>query len=233
MHQKELARKIDSIKNTGEIIAQSLREMIYEGQLRPGEPLKQDHIAEMFGVSRVPVRDALNMLINMRLAVNLPRRGVVVQHLSKSLLVELFAVRRILEGAAIKIVTQKLNIEILGQLKNLIERQKKTLAAADVKEAERLDDQFHRTIYSLTGNETLNELIFANWMRIKHARCSSSMVIPENGRAWIKNSILRHEDLYTALQSKDETRAYQIVVINIDSSFEEVINCLEEMGWLG
>jgi DNA-binding GntR family transcriptional regulator len=232
MHQKDLARKIDLIKNTGETIAQSLKEMIYEGQLKPGEPLKQDHIAAMFGVSRVPVRDALNLLINMRLVVNIPRRGVVVHPLSKSLLEELFEVRRILEGAAIKIVIHKLNSEILDKLNNIIVRQKKALDTADVKGAERLDDRFHRTIYSSTGNETLNELIYANWMRIKHARCSSSMVVPENGRLWIKNSIQRHEDLCAALHSNDETRAYHIVVANIDSSFEEVINCLEEMGWL-
>jgi len=232
MSQRDLVFKIDSIKNTGEVIAQTLREMIYEGKFKPAQQLKQDQIADMFGVSRVPVRDALNMLINMRVAVNVPRRGVIVHPLSQKLIQELFDVRGILEGAAIKIVICNLNQDLLTILARIIAEQKKTLKNTDIKKAEELDEEFHKTIYQVINNQTLEELIYANWMRVKQARCSSSMAVAEYGRNWIKNSIKRHEDLLAALKSKDELQASQIVVDNIESSFNEVITCLEEMGWL-
>jgi len=232
MSQLDLVVKIDAIKNTGEVIAQTLREMIFEGKFKPGQQLKQDQIAEMFGVSRVPVRDALNMLINMRVAVNLPRRGVIVHPLSKKLIRELFDVRRILEGAAIKIVICNLRQDLLSALSHIVAEQKKASKSADIGKAEELDEEFHKTIYQGINNQTLEELIYANWMRVKQARCSSSMAVVEYGRNWIKNSIKRHEDLLAALKSKDELQASQIVVDNIESSFNEVITCLEEMGWL-
>jgi DNA-binding GntR family transcriptional regulator len=232
MSQRDLVVKIDAIKNTGEVIAQTLREMIFEGKFKPCQQLKQDQIAEMFGVSRVPVRDALNMLINMRMAVNVPRRGVIVHPLSQKLIQELFDVRGILEGAAIKIVICNLNQGLLTALAQIIVEQKKALKHADTKKAVELDEEFHKTIYQVINNQTLEELIYANWMRVKQARCSSSMAVVEYGRNWIKNSIKRHEDLLAALKSKDELQASQIVVDNIESSFNEVITCLEEMGWL-
>src|SRR5512147_1243499 len=102
MTPADLAHRINAIQNTAEVIAQSLREMIYEAELKPGQPLIQERIAEMFDVSRVPVRDALQLLIGMGLAVNVPRRGVIVRPLSWQLLDELFEVRKILEGAAIR-----------------------------------------------------------------------------------------------------------------------------------
>ncbi len=88
MAQTNLAHRIDAIQNTAEVIAQSLKEMIYEAELKPGQPLIQERIAEMFQVSRVPVRDALQMLIRMGIAVNVPRRGVIVRPLSRTLLSE-------------------------------------------------------------------------------------------------------------------------------------------------
>ncbi len=75
MAHANLAHRINAIQNTAEVIAQSLKEMIYEAELKPGQPLIQERIAEMFQVSRVPVRDALQMLIGMGIAVNVPRRG--------------------------------------------------------------------------------------------------------------------------------------------------------------
>ncbi len=89
MVKTNLAHRINAIQNTAEVIAQSLKEMIYEAELKPGQPLIQERIAEMFQVSRVPVRDALQLLIANGIAVNVPRRGVIVRPLSRRLLAEL------------------------------------------------------------------------------------------------------------------------------------------------
>ena len=228
---ENLIRRIDAIRNTGEVIAQTLKEMIYEAELEPGQQLVQENIAKMFGVSRVPVRDALQILINTGIAVNIPRRGVIVRPLSRKLLDELFEVRKVLEGAAIQKAVRRATPELLESLRELIRKQSEALKTVDVKQNEKLDDEFHRSLYKAIDNNTLNELIFNNWERIKQAR-SSSTVDPKHGRQWISASIERHNKVLEALEKKDKSIADQIIVENIESSRREITSSLEEMGWI-
>jgi DNA-binding GntR family transcriptional regulator len=231
MHHENLTHKVNAIKNTAEIISQSLKEKIYEAELKPGQPLVQENIARMFGVSRVPVRDALQILVNMGIAVNVPRRGIFVRTLSRKLLEELFDVRKILEGSAIKIVSQGITPTLLKMLKNIVRKQKEALKKRDVKWNEKLDDQFHINLYQITGNETLNHLILANWERIKQARCAST-VLPDEGKKWIETSIQRHKNLLDALNKAEAGTAQRVIVENIESSKQEIIASLEKLGWL-
>lgn len=226
-----LTFKIDAIKTTSEVIAQSLKEMIFEAELKPGQPLVQENLARMFGVSRVPVRDALQILINAGIAVNMPRRGVIVRPLSRKLLYELFEVRKVLEGAAIQMVVQKITPELIKALKKLIKEQADALKRIDVKRNETLDDTFHRTLFNAIGNDTLVDLIFANWERIKQARCAST-VEPKHGKTWISESIRRHRQLIDSMEHRNESTAYTVIIENIESSQQEITSCLEEMGWI-
>jgi DNA-binding GntR family transcriptional regulator len=232
MHSADLTHKIDVFRNTGEQIAGTLKKMIYEGKFRPGEALRQDAIAELFGVSRVPVRDALCKLVAMQLALNVPRKGIVVHPLSRNLLKELFEVRVILEGAAVEHVIRNSDSALIGTLKEILHEQKMAFESTDVKANEKLDSRFHRSIREYSSNQTLNELIEANWMRIKQARCASSMVLPETGEAWMKKSIERHERLISAFETQNPLTARRVITKNIKESFAEVISTLERMGWL-
>jgi DNA-binding GntR family transcriptional regulator len=231
MAETSLAHRIDAIRNTAEVIAESLREMICEAELPPGQPLVQERIAEMFQVSRVPVRDALQMLIGMGLAVNVPRRGVIVRPLSRQLLEELFEVRKILEGAAIRMVVRNATSEHHRRLDSVIARQVECLKDGDAKGNATLDDEFHGLLYDTVGNARLVELIFANWGMIKQARCAST-VTPEHGQAWIATSVKRHKRLLAALKRGDEEAVCDAIFENIESSKREIAGCLREMGWI-
>ncbi len=231
MSTENLTGRIDAIRNTGEVIAQTLKEMIHEAELKPGQQLVQENIAKMFGVSRVPVRDALQILISMGIVVNVPRRGVIVRPLSRKLLDELFEVRKVLEGAAIQKAVRRATPELIESLRELIRKQSEALKTVDVKSNEKLDDEFHRSLYRAIDNNALNELIFNNWERIKQAR-SSSTVDPKHGKQWISASIERHNKVLEALEKKDESKAYQIIVENIESSRREITSSLEDMGWI-
>jgi DNA-binding GntR family transcriptional regulator len=231
MSPTDLAHRIDAIQNTAEVIAQSLKEMIYAAELKPGQPLIQERIAEMFQVSRVPVRDALQMLIGMGIAVNVPRRGVIVRPLSRALVAELFEVRKILEGSAVRMAVRHARPDHLRRLEALIEQQVECTKTGDVKRYARLDDDFHRTLYDAVGNGRLVELIFANWEMIKQARCAST-VVPEHGRAWISTSIKRHKRILAALKRGGEGAACAAVFENIESSEREIVSRLREVWWI-
>jgi DNA-binding GntR family transcriptional regulator len=231
MIQKNLTERVNAIQSTAEVIAHSLKEMIYEAELKPGQQLVQETIARMFQVSRVPVRDALQILIKTGIAVNVPRRGVIVRPLSRRALLELFEVRKILEGSAIRMAIGRITPDLLMELNGLMREQLDCIKTKDVKRQEKLDDAFHRTLYEAVENATLMELIFSNWERIKQARCSST-VLPEHGQRWITESIKRHKKVLEALRKKDELLAYQVIVDNIESSQEEITSCLEKMEWI-
>jgi DNA-binding GntR family transcriptional regulator len=231
MTQTNLAHRINAIQNTAEVIAQSLKEMIYEAELKPGQPLIQERIAEMFQVSRVPVRDALQMLISMGIVINVPRRGVIVRPLTEKLLEDLFEVRKILEGAAIRMVLRNATSEFLSRLGELIQRQSECLKTGDVKGYGRLDEAFHQVEYEGVGNLRLVELIRSNWEMIKQAR-SASIVEPKHGKVWMATSVKRHKRILTALMKRDEGMASSIILDNIESSKREIIACLREMGWI-
>lgn len=231
MIQKNLMERVNTIQSTAEVIANSLKEMIYEAEFKPGQQLVQETIARMFQVSRVPVRDALQILIKMGIAVNIPRRGVIVRPLSHKILQELFEVRKILEGAAIQLAVKRITSNLLSELNDLMREQLDCLKTNDVKRQAQLDDTFHRTLYGVVENTILMDLIFANWERIKQARCSST-ILPEHGERWISESINRHQKVLDALKEKDALLAYRVILDNIDSSRQEITACLEKAGWI-
>jgi DNA-binding GntR family transcriptional regulator len=226
----DLAHRIDAMQSTAEVIAETLREMICEAELPPGEPLVQERIAEMFQVSRVPVRDALQLLIGMGLAVTLPRRGVIVRPLSQRHLDDLFGVRKILEGAAIRLVHGAATADLRRRLQDLIQEQATCLRSGDVKTQAKLDDAFHRTLYGRIDNQRLLELILSNWEMIRQARCAS-VVAPKHGKVWIATSIERHKRILATLD-QGEAAAVAAILESIESSKREIIRSLGEMGWL-
>lgn len=227
----DLRHRIDAIRNTAEVIAQSIKEMIHTAELKPGQPLIQERIAKMFHVSRVPVRDALQLLILTGVAVSVPRRGVIVRPLSRKSLADLFGVRKILEGAAIRAAAAQATPQHCRRLETLIVQQVECQRSGDVQRYAAMDDEFHRALYEVVENARLQELIFSNWERIKQARCAST-VKPEHGRAWIASSVRRHKRIVSALKAGDAERACRMVFETIDSSHREIVECLGELGWI-
>jgi len=226
------AAKVNSIKNTGEVILQSLMEMIYEGKLKPGQSLKQEEIADLFKVSRVPVRDAFQKLIEVGLAVKVPRRGIMVVDLSTDRLRKLYEVRIILESVAIKLVMCNINDEILNELKFLIKKQKIALKYKNIKDAIQIDDEFHNVLYNkdILLNDVLSELIYSIRLRIKHARDLARY--KGELKDWLNNSIRRHSEIYEAILSKDKNYAKKIIVKIVNESKQEVFNSIKNMNIL-
>jgi DNA-binding GntR family transcriptional regulator len=94
--------------NTPERIAASLRTAILHGQLKSSQPLRQDQLAEQFGVSKIPVRKAMVQLRAEGLIVFAPNRGFVVSELSPAEVEEIYMMRMALETKALERAIPKL-----------------------------------------------------------------------------------------------------------------------------
>jgi DNA-binding GntR family transcriptional regulator len=139
----------------GEAIALRLRDAICDGVLRPGERLTEAGLAKMLGVSRTPVREAIEKLLVEGLLSNSPSRGVVVTELNRSQVIQIYALRGVLEGAAANFAAQHASEAEIDELRSVHERIATLLGAPDRLMA--ANRQFHHAIYSAAHNEYLIE----------------------------------------------------------------------------
>jgi DNA-binding GntR family transcriptional regulator len=127
-----------------ESVARALREKIILGEIKAGAPLRQDRIAAEFGVSHIPVREALKELVADGLAVFVKNRGVVVSELSADVAWELTEYRCLLEGQMARWAVPLMTKRDLAEAKDILDRLDRE---TDVAEILRLNTAFHAAIF--------------------------------------------------------------------------------------
>lgn len=140
-------------------IYESLKEMIYRGELKPGEKIIQEKIAENLGVSRTPLMKALLMLENEFLIESIPRRGMFIKKRNINQLVEVYQCREALEGMAARILATQKNRMIVDQLHSCFEPFKGK-SKINKKKYALADEKFHKLLIKLTGNQPLDKIYF-------------------------------------------------------------------------
>ncbi len=109
-------RDVDALSTKADDIALEIEQAILDGELAPGEVLRQEQLSERFAVSRTPVREALRQLAALGLVSFVPNRGVRVRSLSRDDLREAFLVRAELEGLAAELATPRMGAPELAAL---------------------------------------------------------------------------------------------------------------------
>lgn len=138
----------------GEQLLDQLRALIVRGELVAGTHLVEGWVAERFGVSRGPVRDALRQL-EIEGLVDTRRRGVFVRGLDDTDLVELYAVRGALEGLAVREVIARLADADWRPLDDAVATMRSTADSADPAAFAAADLDFHSALYTIGANRRL------------------------------------------------------------------------------
>ncbi len=131
-----------------------LRHRILHHQYRSGEWLQEKEIAEKLHVSRSPVREALHMLVKEGLATEIPQKGVWVRTLCEKDVEEIFALRILLEGDAIKRIGRQLLEEDAAALKECLSREYAAYRDQDDPWGETLTEGLHAVVVRLGKNST-------------------------------------------------------------------------------
>ena len=131
------------------IVTDRVRAAILGGQFGPGERVPQDDLAQQFGVSRMPVREALRVLEMEGLIEMRPHRGAVVVDLRPEDVAEVFEIRAMLEGRAAELAAVNLTDATLARLRELLTALDG--AAADEPRWLELNREFHTAIYPASG----------------------------------------------------------------------------------
>ena len=205
---------------------QELRDAILSGQLEPAARLNQDELARRLGVSRAPVRDALNRLESEGLVRTLSRTGgVVVAEISEQEVVDIYEFRSILDTASIRLAGERMSDEDLARLSQIIEETERATQAKDLNAIVQGHAAFHELIYQAAGNTELLRVAHNLWDRSRRFRMMA-LSSEENARRGIE----QHRAILNALLDRDVTRAIALAEEHDQSSIRHLRSRLKSVG---
>lgn len=140
-----------------------LRRMIIAGELLPGQPLRQDALAERLGVSRVPLREAFKVLEGEGQVVYEPHRGYKVARLSLGDLLEVYRIRQLLETEAARAAVERADDGTLDAMRIAGKEVEAASAAADILPMTEANRRFHFVLLSAARMPRLERLIQVLW----------------------------------------------------------------------
>lgn len=216
-------------KRRSEELRDEIEEMIAFGKLCPGMHLDETELAERFGVSRTPVREALNQLASADLIEIRPRRGAIVKQIGPQRLVEMFEVMAELEGMCGRLAARRMSPD---EQKTLLEIHRRSQSAVvDGNDADlyyELNDEFHGAIYAGSHNAFLTEQV---WLMRRRLRPYRRLQLRVRGR--IQNSFEEHEAIVAALLAGDADKVNGLLrshVIVQGQRFADLIAALPQLS---
>lgn len=189
-----------------EKILETIREAILKGSLKPGEKVAEPELAERFGISRTPIREAFRQLESEGYLTVIPRKGAVVAALSERDVQEFYAIKSILEGYAASLAAEKLSDREIDRLEAVNHKLRHLAAERDVKAFYRVHNEFHEIFLKAADNQKLYDLIHQLGMKFNRLRMASLSV---EGRMEI--SVEEHDRLLEAFRCKDSEAAEHLV----------------------
>ena len=148
-----------STQSTPEIIAERLRNAIAGGDLPPGAQLHETALAEQLGVSRGPLREALQRLTQEGLLISIRNRGVFVIEMTPGRIYDMYLARAAIERAAAEEVLRKGNsARVVAELRLCLEEIRNAINTHDVNATTNADVKFHRTLVQLADSPRLSRV---------------------------------------------------------------------------
>jgi DNA-binding GntR family transcriptional regulator len=187
-------------RSRADFVYESLRDAISDGRIATGERVREEEIARNLGVSRTPVREALQRLQQRGLLVVGAGRGLVVAQLSQHQVMQLYAMREILEGSAARFAAQHAtdtDIAILYRLQRELAN-----AAPDAMLLVTLNRRFHQAIYEAAHNQYLLETL--NLLHDSLALLHNTTFRMPNRRS---ESDAEHRRIVAAIERRDSDQA--------------------------
>ena len=209
-------------KPLGQHVFDNLKQAIVRGNIAPGEWLVESHIAEMLGISRTPVREAIHKLERERLIERQPRGGFTVLGLNRDDIEETFGIRSVLEGYAARLATIKHQPKELGVLEKKIREFQQCLDQGRMDALPEINTEFHDSLYDLSKSPRLIHMI--NGLRDQIYRYRQ-MILKDEHLANVSNG--DHIQMLKFMRKRDAEKVESLVREHILRGREVV---LQELG---
>lgn len=213
------ATNLGSMPSPADVIFDALREAIVEGRLEDGATLRQDQIAGMFNVSRIPVREALARLEEQGLVTTQRHKGAVVSSLSLAEIEEMFEFRALLESEVIRHAVRIIDNKTLAEAKSYAQA---FAQEPDSSKWAGLNRLFHYTLYKDSGRPYHLQIISKALDKI--ARYLRAQLVLTHG---IARARAEHEGILRAAMARDADEAAALTHAHIRGASQSLISFLE------
>lgn len=194
-----------------ERILETIRDAIMTGSLKPGEKVAEPELAERFGISRTPIREAFRQLESEGYLTVIPRKGAVVTAFTSQDIEEFYAIKSILEGYAARRACENLTSKEIDRLQSVNQKLGELAQSGDFNHFFKVHNDFHDLFLKAAGNEKLSEMIGSLVSRFKRLR-AASLNLP--GRMSI--SVQEHAKIIEAFRARDPELAERLVRKNAE-----------------
>lgn len=179
-----------------------LREAIIHGDLKPGQPLVESDLAAQLGVSRAPIREALQILNTEGLLEVVPYRGTTVRALTKADIEELYSLRSVMEVFALYRLFAQPQPKNIGVFRELYEAMLRCANEGDLKQVNEIDRRFHDTLIDMSGHRLLALVWNSLSMRVRQV-----MALLNERNTDLKQIAYNHLPLVEAIEQGHEEAA--------------------------
>ena len=205
-----------------DVIAKHIRDAIMTGTLEEGEPIRQDDVAKLFNVSKIPVREALKRLEAEGLVLFQRNKGAVVTSMSDAELAQIFEVRAMLESNAIKLAVPAMTEETFARAEAYCDE---FMGETNVGRWAELNWKFHSSLYQDANRPYLINLIRSVNDRIeRYLRLQLALSHGE------KTADREHRAILAACRARDGELAASLLSAHITGAWISLLNHLPASG---
>jgi DNA-binding GntR family transcriptional regulator len=187
-------------------VYEALREGILSGALVPGQQLSVPELSRQLKVSRSPVREAVLQLVADGLALEQPRKGVVVATIEIRDLLEIHEIREFTEALSARLCAERIDQSGIATLRGILDRQRASVELDDASGYFETNTAFHDALGAFTGNARLRDILLSleGQMRIGLKRVSSD-------REQRRRGVIEHAQILKAIEQRDGDRAERLM----------------------
>jgi DNA-binding GntR family transcriptional regulator len=216
----KLSMKVRDRRTAKELVTDTLREAILNGYFVDGEPIEIGEIAAKFGVSRMPVRVALQQLESEGLVDIQPHKKPIAVSLSPEEVRNIGAIRCELEALAIRLTVQKISQPDIEKLDRLVQKMENCSGA---NEFITLNTEFHNMICQLSENDHLNAIIVQLRNNVERY-----LRIYMNDFSYPKTTTEEHRLIVKALTDRNEQEADRCLRTHLSGTCNAIAEFLEK-----
>lgn len=190
----------------------TLRQLILDMNMLPGERINEREIAETHGVSRTPAHEAVQLLTEEGLIEVIPRVGTFVARIPLDQLEEATLVRRALESMVIEHVAGKISPADVARLREILVAQYASIVNDDLLEFHRQDEAFHEALSDIAGFQSVWKMITQIKIQVDRYR---RLTLPIPGR--MEANLTEHRAVVDALSEGNATAALAALQTHLDN----------------
>lgn len=221
MSTGDVSSVLTGYRTLPDVVAGKIHDRIMSGDISPGSHLRLSELAQEFGTSPMPIREALRRLESLGLVEIHAHRGAFVRQLSEKDFEDTMEVRMLLERTAVERAAFHFTSDVAEQARVLLERHNRLHEEGDEIAARELHTEFHHFLYRASGSEWLIRAIDPVWRNSERYRFGYS------GGHGSSDSAREHEELILACESGDTKRAGEALVKHLSSASERMTRSIK------